>query len=71
VSWDTSCAKGAKGKVREGHYTVTGTDLVRIKKTFKLPTDCLVNVLAAYEDAGQEGKIKIEIFARGRFARRG
>lgn len=71
VSWDTSCARGAKGKVREGDYTVTGTDLIRLKKGFKLPTDCLVNVLAAYEDAGVEGKIRIEIFARGKFARRG
>jgi hypothetical protein len=57
--------------VREGDYIVTGTDLVRIKKTFRRPTDCLVNVFAAYADAGQEGTIKIEIFARGRFARRG
>jgi hypothetical protein len=72
VSWDTSCASGAKGKVREGDYIVTGPDLVRIKKGgFKRPDDCLVNVLAGYEDATQEGKIKIEIFARGRFARRG
>jgi hypothetical protein len=71
VSWDTSCSKGPKGKVREGDYLVTGPDLVRIRKTFKRPTDCLVNVFAAYQDAGQAGRIKIEIFARGRFARRG
>jgi hypothetical protein len=71
VSWDTSCSRGPKGKVREGDYTVTDPDLVRIKKTFKRPTDCLVNILAGYEDAALEGRIKIEIFARGRFARRG
>lgn len=71
VTWDTGCSKGPKGKIREGFYIVTGRDLVRIKKTFKLPTDCLVNVFAAYEDAALAGTIKIEIFARGRFARRG
>lgn len=71
VSWDTSCARGAKGRVREGDYVSTGTDLVRIKQGFKRPTDCLINVLAAYENGALAGKIKIEIFARGRFVRRG
>lgn len=73
VSWDTSCSRGAKGKVREGDYISTGTDLVRIlpKLGFKRPTDCLVNVIAGYEDAALGGKIRVEIFARGRFVRRG
>ena len=71
VSWDTSCSKGAKGRVREGEYVATGTDLVRVKKGFKAPTDCLINVLAAYQDASQAGKIEVEIFARGKNARRG
>jgi hypothetical protein len=71
VSWDTSCSRGAKGKVREGDYVSTGTDLVRIKLGFKRPTDCLVNVIAAYENAALTGKIGVEIFARGRFVRRG
>jgi len=71
VSWDTSCSRKAKGKVREGDYTITGRKLVRIKKGFKRPTDCLINVLAAYADASQQGTIKIQVFARGKFARRG
>jgi hypothetical protein len=71
VSWDTSCARGGKGKSREGDYTATGRDLVRLKQGFKRPTDCLINVLAGYENAAQDGKIRIEIFARGRFVRRG
>ncbi len=71
VSWDTSCARGAKGRVREGDYVSTGSDLFRIKQGFKRPTDCLINVLAAYEDASVTGAIQIEVFARGRFVRRG
>jgi len=71
VTWDTSCSRRAKGKVRSGEYTITGRKLIRVKKAFKLPDDCLINVLAGYEDAAKEGQIKIEIFARGRFARKG
>jgi hypothetical protein len=66
VRWDTSCARRAKGKVREGEYTVNGTKLRKLKKAFKRPDDCLINVLAAYDDAAQEGKITIEVFARRR-----
>ena len=72
VGWNTSCSKGAKGRVREAEYIdITGTDLVKIEQGFKRPTDCLVNVIAAYENAAQFGTIKVEIFARGRFVRRG
>lgn len=71
VSWNTSCARGGKGRVRRGDYTSTGTGLVRIKQGFKRPGDCLINVLAGYEIASQDGRIEIEVFARGRFARRG
>jgi hypothetical protein len=71
VIWDTSCSRKVKGKVREGEYTITGRKLRKIKKGFKRPTDCLINVFAAYETAGQEGNIKIEVFARGPNARRG
>ena len=71
VSWNTSCARGAKGRVRESDYVSTGSDLVRIKQGFKRPTDCLINVIAGYEDAALTGTIAIEVFARGRFVRRG
>ena len=71
VIWDTSCARGAKGKVRNGQYDINGTKLKKIKKGFKRPDNCLVNVIAAYEDAGNEGKLKIELFARGRDAFKG
>ena len=71
VSWDTECARGGKGKVRSGEYTINGRKLRKVKKGFKRPDDCLVNVFAAYEDASQEGKLKIEVFARGGLAERG
>ena len=71
VRWDTSCSRQAKGKVRDGEYVVTGPDLVRVKKGFKRPTDCLISVLAAYQNPAQEGTIRIELFARGKRARRG
>jgi hypothetical protein len=64
VTWDTNCARNAKGKVREGEYTITGRALRKVKKGFKRPDDCLINVIAGYENAGLEGKIKIELFAR-------
>ena len=71
VRWDTNCALGGKGKVREGEYVSTGSDLVRVKQGFKRPDDCLINVIAAYENAALTGKIEIAVFARGRFVRRG
>lgn len=71
VRWDTSCARRAKGKVRSGEYTVTGRKMKRIKKGFKKPDNCLVNVLAAYDAAATEGKVKIELFARGKGAFKG
>lgn len=71
VIWDTSCSRKFKGKVREGEYTANNRKLRKIKKGFKRPTDCLINVFAAYENASQEGTIKIEVFARGANARRG
>ena len=66
VVWDTNCAKRARGKIREGEYTVTGNKLRRLKKGFKRPDDCLFNVLAAYENAALEGTIKIQLYARVR-----
>ncbi len=71
VIWDTSCARGAKGKVREGDYSISGRKLKKIKKGFKRPDNCLLNVIAAYEDASVEGRVKIELFARGKGAFRG
>lgn len=71
VTWDTNCSRRAKGKLREGEYTITGRDLVQVRHAFRRPTDCLINVLAGYENAALEGSILIEIFARGKFARRG
>lgn len=65
VRWDTSCAVGGKGKVREGELTVSGTKVRRLKKGFRRPENCLVNAIAAYEDAAIAGRIKIELFARG------
>lgn len=64
VTWDTNCALGGKGKVREGRYTIEGTKLRRLGKGFRRPDDCLVNMIAAYEDAEQAGKLKIELYAR-------
>ncbi len=72
VGWYTSCARKLKGKARHGEYTIGSRKLVKIKKGFKrAPSDCLVTVVAGFEDASQQGKIKIEVFARGKRARRG
>ena len=71
VIWDTSCARGAKGKVREGDYFVTGRKLTKIKKGFKRPDNCLVNVLAAYETAATEGNIEVRLYAKGKNAFKG
>jgi hypothetical protein len=64
VTWDTNCARGAKGKIREGEYTVSGRGLRRLKHGFRRPDDCLVNTIAAYTDHGLAGRIEIELFAR-------
>ena len=64
VVYDTNCSRRAKGKVREGEFTVTGTGLTRLNKAYKRPDDCLVNVLAAYENAALSGTIRIRIYAR-------
>ena len=66
VTWDTNCARGAKGKIREGEYTISGGGLRRVKHGFRRPDDCLVNVIAAYADHGLAGRLKIELFARRR-----
>jgi hypothetical protein len=66
VIYDTNCARRAKGKIREGELTVTGSKLRKLKKGFKRPDDCLVNVIAAYEDAALSGTIKIQLYARSK-----
>ena len=72
VGWDTSCSRKLKGKARHGTYTTASTKLRKIKKGFKrAPDDCLVVVVAGFSDASQQGKIKIEVFARGKRARKG
>ncbi len=72
VGWYTSCSRKLKGKARHGEYTTSSRKLVKIKKGFKrAPDDCLVVVVAGFEDAAQQGEIKIEVFARGKRARKG
>lgn len=72
VNWYTSCSRKLKGKAREGEYTIASTRLVKIKKGFKRAADdCLVVVVAGFEDGAQHGKIKIEVFARGKRASKG
>jgi hypothetical protein len=64
VTYDTNCARRAKGRIREGEYTVTGNALTKLTKGFKRPDDCLFNVFAAYEDSALSGTIEIKLFAR-------
>jgi hypothetical protein len=64
VTWDTNCSRGGKGRVREGRYTIRTPKLRLIGKAFRRADDCLVNVLAAYEDAKQVGRLKIELYSR-------
>ena len=64
VRWDTSCSRHAKGKVRIGEFNMSGKGKRKLKLGYKRPDDCLVNVLVGYEDS-EDGKIKVELFARG------
>lgn len=64
VRWDTSCSKRAKGRVKLGEFTVSGRGTRSLPLGYKRPDDCLVNALVGYEDS-EDGKIKVELFARG------
>jgi hypothetical protein len=64
VFWSVTCAKGAKGKFPEGEFTAKAPLQRKLKKGFKRPDNCTIDVQAAYEDARQTGAITIELLAR-------
>ena len=64
VLWSVTCAKGAKGKFPEGEFTAQPTFKRKLRKGFKRPDNCTIDVQAAYQDARQTGAITIELFAR-------
>jgi hypothetical protein len=62
-----TCAKRKKkAKAVEQTFILFPTAVTRLKmKGYKRPSDCTIDVQAAYAEAGIVGDIKIEIFARG------
>lgn len=64
VAYDTNCSKKKKGRVRHVFTILPGRSTIRLRKGFKRPDDCLFDAIAGYVDAAQEGKIRIELFAR-------
>lgn len=66
-----TCGKGKKKvKAPDQLFTLYPTAIQTLRKGYKRPSDCTVDVQAAYEDAAISGDITIEIFARGKKARR-
>jgi hypothetical protein len=63
VDYDTNCSKDAKGKIRQVELSKKAPFRLQLKKGFKRPDECLVDVLAAYEDSGASGTIRIELTA--------
>jgi hypothetical protein len=64
VFWSVTCAKGAKGKFPEGRFTAQPTFKKKLRKGFKRPDNCTIDVQAAYQDARQVGGITIELYVR-------
>ncbi|MGH2957679.1 MAG: hypothetical protein ACRDL6_11870 [Solirubrobacterales bacterium] len=60
-----TCAKGNKKvKAPDQLFTLFPTAVQKLKKGYKKPTDCTIDVQAAYQDAAIVGDIKVEIFSR-------
>jgi hypothetical protein len=60
-----TCAKGKKkAKAPDQTFILFPTAVQTLRKGYKKPTDCTIDVQAAYQDAAVVGDIKIEIFAR-------
>ena len=64
IDYDTNCSKDAKGKVRQVVLSKKAPFRLQLKKGFKRPDECLVDVLAAFEDGNLSGTIKIELTAK-------
>ena len=64
LDYDTNCSKDAKGKVRQVVLSKKAPFRLQLKKGFKRPDECLVDVLAAYTESGGSGTIKIELTAK-------
>lgn len=66
-----TCAKGKKKvKAPEQLFILFPTAVQRLKQGYKKPTDCTIDVQAAYQDPAIIGDIKVEIFARGKHAKK-
>lgn len=66
VLWQVTCVKGNKEKVPGGEFIVQPTATKKLKKGFKRPEDCTIDVQGAYEDAAVSGTVKLELFSRGK-----
>jgi hypothetical protein len=63
IDYDTNCSKDAKGKIRQIELSKKSPFKLQLKKGFKHPDECLVDVLAAYTDGNNSGTIKVELTA--------
>jgi hypothetical protein len=63
VDYDTNCSKDAKGKIRQVVISKKSPFKLQLKKGFKRPDECLVDVLAAYTDGNASGTIRVELTA--------
>ena len=66
----TCARRKKKAKAFEQTFILFPTAVHTLKKGYKRPTDCTIDIQAAYEEAGIVGDIKIEIFARGQKIKR-
>jgi hypothetical protein len=63
IDYDTNCSRDAKGKIRQIRLSKKTPFRLQLKKGFKRPDECLVDVLAGYEDGAMSGTIRIELTA--------
>jgi hypothetical protein len=63
IDYDTNCSSNAKGKIRQLRLSKKAPFRLQLKKGFKHPDECLVDVLAGYEDGAMSGTIRIELTA--------
>ena len=64
VRWDMTCAKGRSGKAGIGEFTMGGRGKRKLKMPVKNSPDCIANVLVGYDDTGDTGKLRVELFVR-------
>ena len=59
-----TCVSGAKEKAPTQDFILKSGQVKKLKKGFKRPDDCTVDVQAAYDDAGITGTVTLKLYAR-------